>query len=107
MKIDPRALLQGDNQTDLVKKANGQVDQSQARTKTEGVSSPNSEDTFTLSSTLGDAQRLNNNLISVPEIRAERVQTLQRKVQSGTYTPDNQKIAAALVNEHTSLNVKA
>jgi flagellar biosynthesis anti-sigma factor FlgM len=107
MKIDPRISFQGDAQADLVKKTNGQADASQSRSKSEGVSSPSSEDTFTLSSSLSEAQRHQATLANVPEIRADRVHALQQKVQSSTYNPDSQKIAEALVAEHVGLSVKA
>jgi flagellar biosynthesis anti-sigma factor FlgM len=107
MKLDPRILFQSNTDTELIKKANQSVDQGQARSKTEGLSSPLSEDTVTLSSTLGEAQRLAARVANVPELREDRVRSLQQRIQDGKYKLDNEKIADAIVTEHRRLNVRA
>jgi flagellar biosynthesis anti-sigma factor FlgM len=107
MKLDPRILFQSNTDTELIKKANQSVDQGQARSKTEGLSSPLSEDTVTLSSTLGEAQRLAARVANVPELREDRVRSLQQRIQDGKYKLDNEKIADAIVTEHGRLNVRA
>jgi len=107
MKIDPRIQLPGDAQPDRVKGSRkGSVQQS-GNISSSGVSSPSGEDTVRLSSTHGEIQTLAANLQKVPEVRVDRVNALQKQVRDGQFQPDNQKIADAIVAEHSRLNTKA
>ncbi|MGH9377674.1 MAG: flagellar biosynthesis anti-sigma factor FlgM [Terriglobia bacterium] len=57
-----------------------------------GVSQGTSE--VSLSQT--GVQALKAQLANVPDIRQERVQTLQKAVENGSYKPSNQEIASAI-----------
>ena len=107
MKIDPRIQFPGDLQQDRVKNAaNGKSKSSGPSTHT-GVSSPSGDDTVRLSSAHGDVQTLAANFSNVPEVRTNRVQALQAQVRNGSYHPDSQKVADAMIKDHAKVNVKA
>ncbi len=42
-------------------------------------------------------QQLQQQIASVPDIRAERVQTLREKIEAGTYRPSGEEIAEKLI----------
>jgi flagellar biosynthesis anti-sigma factor FlgM len=107
MKIDPRIQLPGDIQPDSVK--NSRKASTQA-TGTSGLSTTNaatSEDTVSISSTHGDVQTLKANFASVPEVRIDRVNALQQKVDTGHYAPSPEKIADAIIADQTSRSANA
>ncbi|HTQ60233.1 MAG TPA: flagellar biosynthesis anti-sigma factor FlgM [Candidatus Solibacter sp.] len=97
MKIDPTIQFPSDPQSDRVTSGTGKAAQSQGSSSASGVSSPNAEDTFSLSSTHGEIQALTANLVNVPEVRTSRVSALQQRVSTGSYQPDSQKVADAII----------
>jgi len=107
MKIDPRIQLPDGAQPERVKNPGKGGAQSHAIANTSGVSSAAGEDTVKLSSAHGEVQTLAASLRNVPEIRTERVQALQQRVQSGQYHPDSKKVADAIIKDHSRLNAKA
>src|SRR5579883_3366221 len=64
------------------------------------------EDTFQPSGRHAELQRLTAQAASVPEVRTEKVAPLQAKVQRGTYKPDSQKVADALISEQSRSSAK-
>jgi negative regulator of flagellin synthesis FlgM len=107
MKIDPRIQLPSDAQPERVKNTGKGGTQSQGVANTSGVSSAAGEDTVKLSSAHGEVQTLAASLNKVPEVRTERVQALQQRVQSGQYNPDSKKVADAIIKDHIRVNTKA
>ncbi len=107
MKIDPRIQLPGDAPPERVKSTGKGATQSQSLANSSGVSSPAGEDTLKLSSTHGEVQILAASLNNVPEVRTDRVQALQQRVQSGQYNPASQQVADAIIKDHSRVNRKA
>jgi len=107
MKIDPRIQSLVGSQPERVKNAGNGKAKSDGSANSSGISSTLGEDTVKLSSTHGDVQTLAAGLAQVPEVRTDRVQALQQQVRNGSYSPDSQKVADAMIKEHGQLNVKA
>ena len=107
MKIDPRIQSLGGSQSEPVKKAGNGKSKSAAASSSSGISSAMGEDTVRLSSTSSDVQTLAASLAQVPEVRADRVQALQQQVRNGSYSPDSQKVADAMIQENGRLNARA
>jgi flagellar biosynthesis anti-sigma factor FlgM len=107
MKIDPRIQLPSDAQPGRVRNTSKGGPQSHAAAGASGVSSTSGEDTVKLSSTHGEAQALAASLSKVPEVRTERVQALQQRVQSGHYHADSGKVAEAIIKDHTRVHTRA
>jgi negative regulator of flagellin synthesis FlgM len=108
MKLDPRLSLTGQPTADPIKKADAKsVDGGQVQSKSQESSTRLREDTVTLSSSAADVQRLTASLNDVPEVRSDRVQALQQRIQTGNYAVDREKLADALIGEQPRLNVKA
>ncbi len=97
MKIDPTIQFPSDPQSDRVTNAPSKTTQSQSSGSATGASSPSGEDTFSLSSAHGEVQTLTANLANVPEVRNQRVAALQQRVSNGSYQPDSQKVADAII----------
>lgn len=97
MKIDPTIQFPSDPQSDRVTNAPSKTTQSQSSGSSSGTSSAGGEDTFSLSSAHGEVQTLTANLANVPEVRNQRVAALQQRINSGSYQPDSQKVADALI----------
>jgi negative regulator of flagellin synthesis FlgM len=57
-------------------------------------------DRTTLTSGSGTLSSLVNDAMSSPEIRQDKVQSLQQAVSSGQYKLDPDKIAGAMIDEH-------
>ena len=107
MKIDPtRIQLPGDGQPERITNT-GKGGSPQGASNSSGISPTAGQDTVRLSSTHVDVQALTTSLAGVPEIRTDRVQALQQRVQSGQYKPDNAKVADAIIKDHTRLNAIA
>lgn len=102
MKIDPTIQFPNDPQSDRVANTPSKAAQSQSSGSASASSSASGEDTFSLSSTHGEVQTLTANLASVPEVRTQRVTSLQQRVNSGTYQPDSQKVADAIIADQAS-----
>ena len=101
MKIDPTIQFPIDPQSDRVTSSAGKSVPSQGSTSSSSAASANGEDTFNLSSTHATVQSLTAGLANVPEVRSQRVSALQQKVSSGTYQPDSQKIANAILADQS------
>jgi len=97
MKIDPTIQFPSDPQPDRISNAPSKATQSQGSTAASGASSPNGEDTFSLSSTHGEVQTLAASLANVPEVRTQLVSALQQRVSSGAYQPSSQNVADAMI----------
>ena len=104
MKIDPKIPANGELQSGSVK--NTAVNTAQTQTRPAGVTATQSEDTFQASGRHAEVQRLTAQANAVPDVRTDKVAPLQAKVQNGTYKPDSQKVADALLSEHGSNSAK-
>src|SRR5277367_5688558 len=106
MFIDPKIQFPNDANSDQVTNPqNTGKPLSGTATKSGGVSSQAGEDTVSLSSTHGEVQTLKASLGSVPEVRSERVSSLRQQVSQGQYQPSSSKVADAIVQEYSNLNV--
>ena len=99
MKIDPTIQFPIDPQPDRVSNAPGKATSSQGSPNASGATSAGGEDTFNLSSTHAEIQTLTAGLANVPEVRTQRVAALQQKINSGTYQPDSQRVAEAIITD--------
>jgi flagellar biosynthesis anti-sigma factor FlgM len=98
MKIDPTIQFPSDPQSDRVPaNAPGKATTPQRSASSSGTSSASGEDTFSRSSTHDVVQSLTASLANVPEVRTQLVTALQQRVNSGTYQPASQKVAAAIL----------
>lgn len=61
---------------------------------------PGSEDRTTLSSDTASVSSLVNVAMQSPEIRQDKVASLQQSIANGTYQLDPAKIAASMIDEH-------
>jgi len=107
MKIDPRIQPSNESQSDAVKATQKGAVHSSTDAKPPTHANAPAGDTVQLSIQHSEIQRLNAQVASVPEVRAERIAPLQAKVQSGTYAPDSGKVADAILAEHSGTSVKA
>jgi negative regulator of flagellin synthesis FlgM len=107
MKIDPNLQPLGEAQPDRVsgKRSSGVAPKGSSQTA--GLQPASGQDTVSLSSTHGDVQQLTTALQNVPEVRTDKVNALQQQVKNGQYTPDNEKLAGALLSEQASRKFKA
>ncbi len=62
-----------------------------------GNASP--EEKVNLSATARDIQQLKNTINQLPEVRTDKVQELQKKIESGAYQVDSGKLAEKMVGE--------
>jgi negative regulator of flagellin synthesis FlgM len=62
--------------------------------------SNSTEDRATLSSDAGSVSSLVSTAMSSPEVRSDKVASLQQQVQNGTYQLDPDQIAASMIDEH-------
>ena len=99
MRIDPNQFL-NNAQNDNVQQTNTRGTQQPASTEA-APDSPevDSQDTFRLSGTLGQVQRLKDLLDQTPDVRSERVAALRQQIQQGTYKPSNEQIANGMISE--------
>jgi len=107
MKIDPRIQFPDDAQSGRVQSAGNGASQTKASSAASGISAPSGEDTVKLSSTHAEVHALAAQLSAVPEVRAPRVAALQQRVRSGNFKPDPQKVADAVVADHSRQASKA
>jgi flagellar biosynthesis anti-sigma factor FlgM len=105
MKIESKIQFPDDRQPDRIGSKKALATSSSPSAKPAGLSSPTGEDTVSLSGAHSEIQRLSAAAQQVPEIRVERVNALQRQLRSGQFSPDQLKIADALIAEQ-SKNVK-
>jgi len=99
MRIDPNQFL-NNAQNDSVQQTNTRGTQQSAPTDASPDSlEVDSQDTFRLSGTLGQVQRLKDQLDQTPDVRSERVAALRQQIQQGTYKPSNEQIANAMISE--------
>ena len=106
MKIDPRIQFPDDAQSGQVKGA-GKGSSSRSASSSSGVSSASGEDTVKLSSAHSEVRALASELAQVPEVRVHRVHALQQRVKSGTFKPDREKVADAIIAAHSRQTSKA
>ena len=97
MKIDPKIPANGDLQSDRVKNTVTSGVPAQSPARTGGAPQPQTEDTFQVSGRHAEVQQLTAQAASLPEVRTEKVAPLQARVQRGTYKPDSQKVADAII----------
>src|SRR5579862_3134229 len=98
MKIDPKIPANGELQSDRVKNSAGAGVPAQGQSKAGATTSTTqTEDTFQPSGRGAEVQRLAAQAANVPDVRAEKVASLQAKVQNGQYNPDSKKVANALI----------
>ena len=107
MKIDPRIQLPSENQPDPVKSSHNSGVQSKGAASASGAHPAAGEDTVSISSTHGELQTLTASLANVPEVRTDRVNALQQRVDSGQYQPDSQKIADAILVDQAGRGARA
>lgn len=107
MKIDPKINLNGNAQPEPVKSSRSNGAKPVSAPAGQGISSARGEDTVTLSGVHGTIQALTAGLSNVPEVRTERVNALQQKVQSGQYPVDKGKVADAIIRDHAPRNSRA
>jgi flagellar biosynthesis anti-sigma factor FlgM len=62
--------------------------------------SSSTEDRATLSSGSNSVSSLVSAAMSSPEMRSDKVASLQQQVQNGTYQLDPEQIAASMIDEH-------
>lgn len=62
--------------------------------------SSSTEDRTSLSSDSVSVSSLVSAAMSSPEVRSDKVASLQQQVQNGTYQLDPEKIAASMIDEH-------
>lgn len=107
MKIDPTIQSIADLQNDRVKDTKGSAARAQSDARSAATSSDTTGDTVQLSSKHGEVQQLSAQVANVPDVRLDRVAPLQAKVSRGTYQPDSQKVADAMLSEQTRQTFKA
>jgi flagellar biosynthesis anti-sigma factor FlgM len=81
--------------TQISNDASSQAAQSQNASVT-----PREEDRATLVSDAASVNSLVKTAMSSPEIRADKVASLQQAISSGKYQLDPAKIAASMIDEH-------
>jgi negative regulator of flagellin synthesis FlgM len=97
MRIDPNQYV-GNAQTDDVQQTSNRGAQQPSQTSaTPDSAEVDPQDTFQVSGTLGEVQRLQDQLAQTPDVRSERVAALRQQVQQGTYRPSNEGIANAMI----------
>lgn len=107
MPIDPILQLPGGIQPDPLKSTrSGGAAQPTSTAKTTGLTPAAGEDTLSLSSTHGEVQSLTASFANVPELRTDRVTSLQQLVQSGQFQPESGKVADAIIADHSRLSTK-
>jgi len=99
MKIDSKIQFPDDRQADRVGARKVAVTPSVSGSHSAGVSSPSGEDTFSISGTHSEIQRLSAAAKQVSDVRPARVAALQNQVRSGHFNPDSGKVADALIAE--------
>jgi flagellar biosynthesis anti-sigma factor FlgM len=107
MKIDPTIQSPGNIQADSVKNSRKSSAQNPGTSGASTTSPTTGEDTVSISSTHSDVQTLKANFANVPEVRIDRVNALQQKVETGQYSPSPEKIAAAIIADQTSRSASA
>jgi len=88
---------------DLVNSAASQISSepgSQAAGAQNASVPPRDEDHATLVSDAGSVSSLVSSALSSPEIREDKVASLQQAISNGTYELDPAKIAASMIDEH-------
>jgi flagellar biosynthesis anti-sigma factor FlgM len=106
MKIDPKIQFPDDAQSGQVK-STVKGTSSKSASSASGVSSSTGEDPVQLSSIHSEVRTLASNLAQVPEVRVHRLQALQQRVKSGNFKPDSQRVADAIVADHSKQASKA
>ena len=107
MKIDPRIQFPDDPQSSSTSQVQGSGKSATKSSASSGISASNGEDTVQLSSTHAEVRTLASDLAQVPEVRVHRVQVLQQRVKSGTFKPDSEKVADAIIAAHSRQASKA
>jgi len=106
MPIDPILQLPGGTQPEPLKNTRTGGAQPSSTANTAGLQSASGEDTLSLSSAHGEVQTLTASIANVPEVRTDRVTSLQQLVQGGQFQPDSGKVADAIIAEHSRLSTK-
>lgn len=89
---------------DLTNSAAGQIANEpaskQVNTQSGGVNQAGSEDRTTFTSDSASVNSLVSTAMNSPEIRQDKVTSLQQAIGNGQYQLDPQKIAASMIDEH-------
>jgi negative regulator of flagellin synthesis FlgM len=72
----------------------------QVQAGTVPASEPESGDRTTLTSGSGSVSSLVSEAMNSPEVRQDKVQSLQQAISSGQYKLEPDKIAGAMIDEH-------
>jgi flagellar biosynthesis anti-sigma factor FlgM len=107
MKIDPTIQSTANIQADSVKNSRKSGGQTSGTSGASTASPTTGEDTVSISSTHSDVRTLKANFTNVPEVRIDRVNALQQKVETGQYSPSPGKIADAIIADQTSRSANA
>jgi len=99
MKIDPRIQNPSDLQSDSAKNTRKSTAQPPVTKSDSATSAAVSGDTFQVSSTQAELQKLSTQMAAVPDVRAERVAPLKAAVAQKSYNPDSGKVADAMLAE--------
>jgi flagellar biosynthesis anti-sigma factor FlgM len=94
MKIDSRIPAPDNSRTDQVNDP-----RSGAAKNSSATNGGEPNDTVQLSSDQATVRQLVSQLNQVPEVRQQRVSSLQAEVQSGQFQRSDQQVANAIVNE--------
>jgi flagellar biosynthesis anti-sigma factor FlgM len=102
MRIDPSLQYLGNTSSEGVGNTPGQSKISSPGNSAQPESGPQAADagdTVQLSSTLSEVQQLQAQLAQTPDVRADRVASLQQQIEQGTYQPSNEQIASAMFSD--------
>jgi negative regulator of flagellin synthesis FlgM len=75
------------------------ADKTDVNTKALGSTSASPEEKVNLSAAARDIQQMKNTINQLPEVRTDKVQELQKKIETGTYQVDSGKLAEKMVGE--------
>lgn len=96
MRIDPNQGLSGAQGTASDRVA---ADGPAAASRSSWQTNANQLDEANLSSDAVEYSKLTSAIANVPDVRQDRVASLQQAIQSGTYSVTNQQIAGALLRD--------
>jgi negative regulator of flagellin synthesis FlgM len=99
MKIDPNLQSIANAQADSVQNAKTRGAQESSGNEASQGTQADGSDTVQFSGTFAEVQSLTSQLQQIPDVRADRVAELKAKIQQGSYNPDPNDVANALLND--------
>lgn len=69
-------------------------------TGTEGVKGPDTTDKVELTAKKDEINRIKEKIKSMPEVRQEKVETIRKALEEGTYTIRGELVAQRLLKDH-------